>query len=683
MTLALLAAQVALAVVFVTAAITKLADRDGARRAMAEFGVPGRFVGTLAALLPLVELAAAAALVPDLTARWGAGASLVLLLAFSAAIALNLSRGRTPDCHCFGRLHSAPVSWWTVARNLLLALVAAGLVWGPAPAWLLLTAVAAALGVTVLERLRSSREPAPRGLPVGSEAPEFRLSALDGAVVTLAGLRERGRPVLLVFSDAHCGPCAALAPDVARWQREHADLTIAVIERGHERAGPATDEHGRTVVLLQEDDKVASAYSAIGTPSAVLVDVDGRIASGLAPGEAAIRLLVGELEYAEPAAWREHLLPLARREFLLRLAGSVAGASVVLAWPARALAGAARPGSSSVECGPKKKCPQKFDCVDGKCLCTDEFPNKCGRECVNKNADNRHCNGCNKPCDPGEVCAASKCRKNDDSECPEGCPATELCCKGKCVNLRDDAANCGVCGGISGKRCAGTQPTCCVSICKDVDRDLDHCGRCYNQCDRQESVCAHGHCCPKDKPVWQAGKCREKCPPGLAPCPKTAEKSGGTCYRKDTQKCCDGGIPVDIDSMQFDDKRCGGCKPCPEGQTCEKGKCVASCPPGTKRTLTGTCEPPGGCGGVCSDTPSGLFDVTCCDGECIATLINHFHCGGCGRECVSTTPELGSCGCSAGMCLTIGQFGMQPCVASRPLTRRERRRLRSARNRAG
>src|SRR3990172_9175852 len=124
--LAVLVGQVALAAVFVTAASTKLADREGSRRAMTEFGVPGRFVGPLAVLLPLVELATAAALVPDPTARWGAGVSLALLLAFSAAIALNLGRGRAPDCHCFGRLHSAPVSWWTVGRNLLLAPAAAG-----------------------------------------------------------------------------------------------------------------------------------------------------------------------------------------------------------------------------------------------------------------------------------------------------------------------------------------------------------------------------------------------------------------------------------------------------------------------------------------------------------------------------------------------------------------------------
>ena len=34
-------------------------------------------------------------------------------------------------------------------------------------------------------------------VPVGSEAPDFTLTAIDGSKVTLAGLR--GKPVVLVF----------------------------------------------------------------------------------------------------------------------------------------------------------------------------------------------------------------------------------------------------------------------------------------------------------------------------------------------------------------------------------------------------------------------------------------------------------------------------------------------------
>ena len=41
------------------------------------------------------------------------------------------------------------------------------------------------------------------------------------------------KPVLLLFANPDCGPCAALFPEVGRWQRDYAEkLTLAVISRG-------------------------------------------------------------------------------------------------------------------------------------------------------------------------------------------------------------------------------------------------------------------------------------------------------------------------------------------------------------------------------------------------------------------------------------------------------------------
>ena len=56
-------------------------------------------------------------------------AALVLLLLFPAGIVANLVRGRKPDCHCFGQLHSEPAGLKTLARNGVLALVAGFVVW--------------------------------------------------------------------------------------------------------------------------------------------------------------------------------------------------------------------------------------------------------------------------------------------------------------------------------------------------------------------------------------------------------------------------------------------------------------------------------------------------------------------------------------------------------------------------
>jgi peroxiredoxin len=99
---------------------------------------------------------------------------------------------------------------------------------------------------------------------------------------------------MLVFSDPGCGPCTALLPEVARWQRDYpSKLAIAVISRGTPEVNRAkSTEHGLTHVLLQQDREVAEAYKAHGTPSAVLIRSDGTIGSGLAAGAEAIRELV-------------------------------------------------------------------------------------------------------------------------------------------------------------------------------------------------------------------------------------------------------------------------------------------------------------------------------------------------------------------------------------------------------
>src|SRR5919107_3648484 len=129
MDVALLLARLLLAAVFMVAGAAKLADREGSRRALADFGVPTTLAVPLGVLLPLAELAVAAALIPASTAWWGAAGALVLLLLFVAAIAANLARGRKAECHCFGQLHSEPAGWKTLARNGVLAAVAGFVVW--------------------------------------------------------------------------------------------------------------------------------------------------------------------------------------------------------------------------------------------------------------------------------------------------------------------------------------------------------------------------------------------------------------------------------------------------------------------------------------------------------------------------------------------------------------------------
>lgn len=113
----LLALRLLLTAIFGVAAIAKFVDRAGARQAVRSFGVPEALVVAAATVVPVAELAVAAALVDTATATAGAVGAVVMLAVFMVGIAITLARGAQPDCGCFGRLHSAAVGRKTLARD--------------------------------------------------------------------------------------------------------------------------------------------------------------------------------------------------------------------------------------------------------------------------------------------------------------------------------------------------------------------------------------------------------------------------------------------------------------------------------------------------------------------------------------------------------------------------------------
>ena len=130
------------------------------------------------------------------------------------------------------------------------------------------------------------------GLKAGTPAPPFRLPRLDGGELALEDLR--GSRVLLVFSDPHCGPCDALAPQLERWHREHPEVRMVMISRGEPRENRAkVEEHGFTFpVVLQQHWEVSRRYAMFATPIAYLIDGAGTITHDVAVGEDEIRELL-------------------------------------------------------------------------------------------------------------------------------------------------------------------------------------------------------------------------------------------------------------------------------------------------------------------------------------------------------------------------------------------------------
>ena len=160
-----------------------------------------------------------------------------------------------------------------------------------------LDALEASLARTGLQAGPAAR-PAPAdphvGLPVGAPSPTFQLDRLDGGTSTTAELLELGRPLALAFVDPQCGPCAALLPELARWEGELAEqVTLALITAGTMEANNRLlGGYGLGHVLLQKGREVSEAYQAHGTPSMVLVEPGGLISSPVAPGRDAIRRLM-------------------------------------------------------------------------------------------------------------------------------------------------------------------------------------------------------------------------------------------------------------------------------------------------------------------------------------------------------------------------------------------------------
>jgi len=328
---AVLIARLILAAVLGIAGIAKLLRPSASRDAMRAFGVPAAVVPVVAVLVPALELIVAGALVPAVTAGAAAVVAFLMLAAFTLAVGINLARGRAPACGCFGVVSSNPIGPRTIARNLVLMALAAFVAVGEAAGrgaglgpWfgglttagkagvLFAAALVVAIAIPVIAARAESETLEPPdddlsryvddeededdeewGLPVGQPAPPFQLLDVAGAAVTLASLLSVGRPVLLVFAAPSCQSCAALMPDVAAWERDlDGALTVAVVSSDATAGEGAAHEYGLRAVLADTRREVADAYRTVGTPAAVVVGVDGRVATDTAHGADEIHSLM-------------------------------------------------------------------------------------------------------------------------------------------------------------------------------------------------------------------------------------------------------------------------------------------------------------------------------------------------------------------------------------------------------
>jgi len=131
------------------------------------------------------------------------------------------------------------------------------------------------------------------GLPIGAFLPDFELPDLRGQMVNFEEIVGEGKPVLFLFVAPTCQPCGALLPEIDEWQTELADrVNFVFISTGAGEENVA--KFGRTAqrLLVQKNREFQNEVYAKWTPSALLVNTDGRVASHIAAGDSAIRSLI-------------------------------------------------------------------------------------------------------------------------------------------------------------------------------------------------------------------------------------------------------------------------------------------------------------------------------------------------------------------------------------------------------
>lgn len=250
--------------------------------------------------------------------------------------------------------------------------------------------------------------------------------------------------------------------------------------------------------------------------------------------------------------------------------------------------------------------------------CTGQTIAKCAGECVNLDADGRHCGACGNACAQGGSCQFGVCQ----------CPGGTAQCGAVCADLKLNSDHCGACGVVCdfGTACVGGAcvEQCqsglwkCGEACIDLANDPAHCGTCTTACTGGK-LCSGGSCaCAAGTKVCN-GQCSD---------PQTDPQNCGACgmacfggFDCEAGKCaCPAGranCGTHCADTQHDPNNCGGCNiTCQAGQACVNGFCDAPCPTGWTK----------------------------CNGVCVDPQTSASNCGMCGNSCGTLSCQGGVCG---------------------------------------
>jgi peroxiredoxin len=136
---------------------------------------------------------------------------------------------------------------------------------------------------------------------MNQQAPDFRLTTLDGEAVTRDALR--GKVVLLNFWATWCPPCRVEMPGFQDVYEEHRGAGFVVLGVSTDAAGRGrvldfVREQGITYPVAMADGEIVNAYGGARVlPTSFLIDRDGRVRHEVRGyfAEVALRQAVGRL----------------------------------------------------------------------------------------------------------------------------------------------------------------------------------------------------------------------------------------------------------------------------------------------------------------------------------------------------------------------------------------------------
>lgn len=135
---------------------------------------------------------------------------------------------------------------------------------------------------------------------IGEPAPRFSLPDLQGREVNTEDLL--GRDTLLLFWDPGCPFCQAMTEDLKIWEENppKGAPSLVILASGNMEAVKAQAADFKSLFLLDPEFDVGPLFGTNSTPSAVLIDGVGRIASTLAIGDRNVLALAGVRKAALP-----------------------------------------------------------------------------------------------------------------------------------------------------------------------------------------------------------------------------------------------------------------------------------------------------------------------------------------------------------------------------------------------